>query len=73
MYLLHHCLVYVYGSLLVPVDMHPAIEFAIVTVAAAATVLLIHEYGIRRVGALRYLFNGKSDLGGKASPAAASA
>ena len=62
MYLVHHCLIYVYGTLFVRVDWHPVAEFACVTLLAAATVLLFHEFGIRRFALLRLLFNGKTDL-----------
>lgn len=62
MYLLHHCLVYVYGRWLVGLDWHPALEFALLTAMAASTVLLFHQYGIRRYGPLRLLFNGKTDV-----------
>jgi glucans biosynthesis protein C len=62
MYLLHHCLVYVYGRWLVRLDWHPGVEFVLLTAATAATVLLFHQYGIRRYGPLRLLFNGKTDV-----------
>lgn len=72
MYLVHHSLVYVYGTLFVGIDWHPVAEFALVALLAAATVLLFHQYGIRRVPLLRFLFNGKTDLGRRtdAAPAA---
>jgi glucans biosynthesis protein C len=70
MYLIHHCLVYVYGALLVAVDWPIAVEFVLVALLAAGTVLLFHEYGIRRFAALRLLFNGKTDLDNVRRPAA---
>lgn len=66
MYLIHHALVYVFGMLFVDVDWHPVAEFVLVTILSAATVLLFHEFGIRRVPLLRWLFNGKTDLGERA-------
>ncbi|MEL7188887.1 MAG: acyltransferase family protein [Pseudomonadota bacterium] len=62
MYLFHHCFVYIYGRMFVGLDWPIAIEFAIVTFAAAVTVILIHELLVRRVPILRLLFNGKTDV-----------
>jgi peptidoglycan/LPS O-acetylase OafA/YrhL len=69
MYLVHHSLVYVFGRLFVGVDWHPVAEFALVTLLAASAVLAFHELGIRRVPLLRFLFNGKTDLGRAGVPA----
>lgn len=66
MYLIHHALVYVFGVIFVGVDWHPVLEFVLVTILAATTVLLFHQFGIRRVALLRLLFNGKTDLGAPA-------
>jgi glucans biosynthesis protein C len=71
MYLVHHSLVYVFGTLFVPVGWPPAVEFALVGLLAAGTVLAFHEYGIRRVPLLRLLFNGKTDLGRRSGTAPA--
>lgn len=73
MYLVHHSLVYVYGTMFAGIDWHPVAEFALVALLAAATVLAFHEYGIRRVPLLRYLFNGKTDLGRAGGPETAPA
>lgn len=62
MYLFHHCLVYVYGRALVQVDWPIAVEFAALTLAAAATVIALHELVVRRVAVIRLLFNGKTDI-----------
>ena len=62
MYLFHHCLVYIVGRWLVPVDWPIGLEFLIVTVASAGAVMLVHEYGVRRSPLLRLLFNGKTDV-----------
>ena len=62
MYLFHHCLIYVYGRMLVPLDWPIAAEFALLTIAAAGTVILIHEFLVRRIGWVRLLFNGKTDI-----------
>lgn len=62
MYLFHHCFVYIYGQMFVGVDWPIALEFVIVTIASAATVILIHELLVRRIPALRFLFNGKTDV-----------
>ena len=70
MYLVHHALVYVFGRLFVGVGWHPVAEFVLVALLSAGTVLAFHEYGIRRVPLLRFLFNGKTDLGRAGRPAA---
>lgn len=62
MYLFHHCLVYIYGRWLTQVEWHIAVEFTVLTVAAAGTVILLHEYAVRRFGIIRLLFNGKTDI-----------
>ncbi len=62
MYLFHHCLVYIYGRWMVPLDWPIALEFALLTAAAAGTVILIHEFAVRRIGWVRLLFNGKTDI-----------
>ena len=79
MYLFHHCLVYVFGRAFVPLDWPIALEFLAVTVLAAGTVIVLHEYVIRRSPVARLLFNGKTDidaiqkqrgaLGSRAAPA----
>ena len=62
MYLFHHCLVYIYGRMLVPVDWPIALEFTILTMAAAGTVIAVHELLVRRHAIVRLLFNGKTDI-----------
>jgi hypothetical protein len=62
MYLFHHCLVYVYGRWLTIVDWPIWLEFSLLTVGAAMTVIVLHEYVIRRFGWARLLFNGKTDI-----------
>lgn len=62
MYLFHHCLVYIYGTLLVAVDWPIGVEFAMVTIAAAGTVILVHEFLVRRFAIIRLLFHGKTDI-----------
>lgn len=62
MYLFHHCLVYIYGRWLTGVEWPIVVEFTVLTVAAAGTVILIHEYLVRRIGWVRLLFNGKTDI-----------
>lgn len=62
MYLLHHCFVYIYGRMLVPLNWPIAVEFALLTVAAAGTVIVLHEVVVRRVPLFRLLFNGKTDV-----------
>ena len=62
MYLFHHCLIYVYGRMLVAVDWPIWVEFSILTIAAAMTVIVLHEYVVRRFGWARLLFNGKTDI-----------
>ncbi|MBV7259177.1 acyltransferase family protein [Erythrobacter crassostreae] len=62
MYLFHHCFVYIYGQMLTGVDWHIAIEFTVLTVAAAGTVIAIHEGLVRRFAIVRLLFNGKTDI-----------
>lgn len=62
MYLFHHCLIYIYGRMLVGVEWNIALEFTVLTVAAAGTVIFIHEYIVRRIGWARLLFNGKTDI-----------
>gem|GEM_PF-4694128 len=69
MYLIHHCLVYVYGSVMTGVDWHPVPEFLVVTALAAGTVLVFHEFFIRRFLVFRLLFNGKTDVVRRAAPA----
>lgn len=62
MYLFHHCLVYGYGRLLVPLEWPIWLEFSLLTAASALTVILVHEYVVRRFGWARLLFNGKTDI-----------
>ncbi len=62
MYLFHHCLVYIYGRGFTHVEWPIALEWALLTVAAAATVILFHETMVRRFALLRLLFNGKTDV-----------
>ncbi|MDY7098862.1 MAG: acyltransferase family protein [Pseudomonadota bacterium] len=62
MYLFHHCLVYIYGRWLVGVDWSSGVEFTILTIAAAGTVIAIHEGLVRRFHIVRLLFNGKTDV-----------
>lgn len=66
MYLFHHCLVYVYGRMLVGVDWSIALEFTVLTLIAAGTVIAIHEGLVRRFAIVRLLFNGKTDIEGVA-------
>lgn len=62
MYLFHHCLVYVYGRWLTAVEWPIWIEFSLLTAAAALTVIVLHEYVVRRFAWARLLFNGKTDI-----------
>lgn len=62
MYLFHHCLIYIYGQMLVDVNWPIGVEFTVLTVAAAGTVILIHEALVRRLAIIRLLFNGKTDI-----------
>ncbi|WP_390586566.1 acyltransferase family protein [Erythrobacter sp. MTPC3] len=62
MYLFHHCFVYIYGQAFTAADWPIWIEFGLVTIGAAVTVIAIHELLIRRFGLLRLLFNGKTDV-----------
>lgn len=62
MYLFHHCFVYIYGRMLVGVEWPIAIEFTVLTLAAAGTVIAIHELLVRRLALVRLLFNGKTDI-----------
>ncbi|MEO0464123.1 MAG: acyltransferase family protein [Pseudomonadota bacterium] len=62
MYLFHHCLVYIYGRWLVGVEWPIALEFTVLTLLAAITVIAIHELLVRRIAIVRLLFNGKTDI-----------
>ena len=62
MYLFHHCFVYIYGRMLTGVDWPIGIEFAVLTIVSAATVIAIHEGLVRRFATIRLLFNGKTDV-----------
>ncbi len=62
MYLFHHCLIYIYGRMLVSLDWPIALEFVLLTLAAAFTVIALHELVVRRFAAIRLLFNGKTDI-----------
>lgn len=62
MYLFHHCLVYIYGTWLVAVDWPIALEFTVLTIASAGTVIAAHEFLVRRYAIIRLLFNGKTDI-----------
>ncbi len=62
MYLFHHCLIYVYGRMLTGVEWPIAVEFTVLTLIAAATVIAIHEGLVRRNPIVRLLFNGKTDI-----------
>jgi peptidoglycan/LPS O-acetylase OafA/YrhL len=62
MYLFHHCLVYIYGQMLVQVSWPIWAEFLVVVVCAAGTVIAIHELLVRRFAIVRLLANGKTDV-----------
>lgn len=62
MYLFHHCFVYIYGQMLVQVDWPIWVEFSVLTLAAAGTVVAIHELLVRRFAIWRLLANGKTDV-----------
>ncbi|KEO88018.1 hypothetical protein EH30_01190 [Erythrobacter sp. JL475] len=62
MYLFHHCFVYIYGQMLVQVDWPIWFEFTVLTLAAAGTVVAIHELLVRRFAIWRLLANGKTDV-----------
>ncbi len=62
MYLFHHCFVYIYGQMLVSIDWPIWIEFTVLTLASAGTVIVIHELLVRRFALVRLLFNGKTDV-----------
>ena len=62
MYLFHHCFVYIFGRALTHVAWPSSVEFAVLTVLAAATVIAIHELLVRRYAIIRLLFNGKTDI-----------
>ena len=62
MYLFHHCFVYMFGRALTHVSWPSGVEFAVLTVLAAATVIAIHELLVRRFAIIRLLFNGKTDI-----------
>ncbi|WP_252260089.1 acyltransferase family protein [Erythrobacter aurantius] len=62
MYLFHHCFVYIYGQMLVQVDWPIWVEFTVLTLAAAGTVVAIHELLVRRFAIWRLLANGKTDV-----------
>ncbi|MCK0129158.1 acyltransferase family protein [Erythrobacter sp. F6033] len=62
MYLFHHCFVYIYGQMLTEVEWPIAVEFSVLTIAAAGTVIAIHEGLVRRFAIIRLLFNGKTDI-----------
>lgn len=62
MYLFHHCFIYIYGQMFVAVDWPIAIEFALLTVISAGTVIAIHDLIIRRFALARLLGNGKTDV-----------
>lgn len=62
MYLIHHCFVYMYGRVLVDVNWPIWLEFILLTGVTALTVIIIHEFLIRRFYLFRLLFNGKTDV-----------
>jgi glucans biosynthesis protein C len=62
MFLFHHGLVYIGGTLLVLVTLPPALEFIILLVGVVATVALIHDHIIMRFSILGFLFNGRGKL-----------
>ncbi|MDJ0644318.1 MAG: acyltransferase family protein [Erythrobacter sp.] len=62
MYLFHHCLVYIYGQMLVSVDWPIGLEFILLTLVSAGTVIAIHELLVRRFALVRLFFNGKTDV-----------
>ncbi len=62
MYLFHHCLIYIYGRWLADISWPIGVEFVVLTAMAAGTVMIFHEYFIRRILFFRLLFNGKTDV-----------
>lgn len=62
MYLFHHCLIYIYGRWFANVEIPIPLEFTLLTLAAAGTVMILHEGLVRKVPLVRLLFNGKTDV-----------
>ena len=62
MYLFHHCFIYIYGQMFVGVDWPIALEFTLLTLLSAGTVIAIHELLVRRFALVRLLANGKTDV-----------
>lgn len=56
-YLLHHPLIYAFGTLFILISLPPAFEFAIIVVATTATAYMLHQ-AIRRSPLALFLFNG---------------
>jgi glucans biosynthesis protein C len=65
MYLFHHCLVYVGGSLLVMASLPPIVEFILLVTIVFAVVILLHDHVIKRVPVIGLLFNGRSASRGR--------
>lgn len=59
-YLFHHLIVLAMGILLMNVEANPMIKFSAVLLVATGATLIIHHYGVLRLGIMRYLFNGKT-------------
>jgi glucans biosynthesis protein C len=60
MYLFHHSLVYIGGTLLVSVSLPPLIEFILLVSVIVPLVILLHDHVIKRVPLIGLLFNGRA-------------
>ncbi len=56
-YLVHHPLIYAFGTLFILISLPPILEFAIIVVATTITAYLLHQ-AIRRSPLALFLFNG---------------
>lgn len=56
-YLLHHPLIYAFGTLFILISLPPAFEFAIIVVATTVAAYMLHQ-AIRRSPLALFLFNG---------------
>jgi glucans biosynthesis protein C len=62
MFLFHHGLVYVGGTLLVAVSLPPAVEFFVLLFGVVAVVVILHDFLVQRIGLIGLLFNGRGTV-----------
>jgi glucans biosynthesis protein C len=62
MFLFHHGLVYIFGTLLVLVHLPVVVEFFLLMLAVVGAVVILHDFVVMRIPLVCLLFNGRGSL-----------